>query len=486
MILNLNLSMKNNMRAFKITIALIFFLLNSAATLAATTKNNSPIARNHWSELNKKIAPALVTVLTDNSSELSAHSKESSNWQYQDIYKKYFEDDAVPAVEADSLKSLGSGFLISKEGFILTNNNLIDNVGKIKIKLAQDNKTYFDATVIGRDPVSQIALLKISDSKPLPFISMGDSNSLQVGDAVAAFGSPSGTSNNMSTGIISRLGKNFSEVNRFPVLETSISTHTGNIGGPLVSVDGAAIGLNADIKNRIGLGFHIPASFIKEITPLMQKHGKLKRGTLGVRLDHNLDKSKSGARIESVKRNSQALAAGIEAGDVITKVRDVNVISAEDLILKLREIPAGELFPLTYTHVNSGVASEKIINLSLREFDATEKSENKTDLAENKKLRSLGSLAPHNLGFYIADSSSELRRDYKVPLSTPFGPIITKVDTKSPSEKGQLRVGDVIIEVNEKPIQDAGDVLRFLVPGSNTIKAARGKEILETITLKSE
>lgn len=431
-------------------------------------------------DLNKKVAPTLITLFSEGASQ----SKDTS-WQYSDIYKKHFEDDYTFDHGLVSYKSLGTGFLISSDGYILTNNNLIENAGKISAKIFQDNKNFFEVSVIGKDPTSQLALLKIKTGSLLPHLEISDIKILNVGEPVIAFGNPSGQTNNMMPGIISRVGKKQSEVNQFPVLETNISIHSGNVGGPLVSYDGKVVGLNADIKNRIGLGFHVPSYFIKELIPLMQKNGKLKRGTLGLRLSNPI-KPQKGAYVESVKRNSQAHAAGIETGNLIIKLGDTDISSADDLIMKLRSIPAEEPVQITWLHFNGNAQIEKTMTLSLREFDgANTKNENKNESDTEKRLHSLGSQAPHDLGFYITDSSSGARRDYKVPLSTPFGPIITKITPNSPASRSFLKVGDVITEVNEKPVQDSGDVLRFLNSQSNTLKAARGKEITETISIQS-
>ena len=246
-------------------------------------------------------------------------------------------------------KSLGSGFIIDREGYIVTNNHVVENADEIKVKLA--NGKEFNAKVIGRDPKTDLALIKITGSGDLQPLKMGDSDALKVGSWVVAVGSPFGLEQTVTAGIVSAKGRTIGAGPYDNFIQTDASINPGNSGGPLINTKGEVVGINtAIVASGQGIGFAIPANMAKEVMPQLKDKGKVTRGWIGVgiqevtpELAKSFDlKDKKGALVSQVFKDGPADKAGIEQGDVILEFDGKVIAESKDLPRIVAANPVGK------------------------------------------------------------------------------------------------------------------------------------------------
>ncbi len=254
-----------------------------------------------------------------------------------------------PPQAPDSQKSLGSGFVIDRDGFILTNNHVIENAQKISVKLSDERE--FQGRVVGRDSVTDIAVIKIDAGRDLPVASLGDSDRLEVGEWVMAIGNPFGLDSTVTVGIVSGKGRHLGTGSYDSFIQTDASINPGNSGGPLVNVKGEVVGINAAIVSEgggsIGIGFATPINLVRGVLPQLKTKGKASRGWLGVAVQRvtpemagSLGLSKpTGALVASVARDGPAGRAGIKAGDVIVNFDGNEIKRSDDLPLIVARSP---------------------------------------------------------------------------------------------------------------------------------------------------
>lgn len=261
------------------------------AQLSSTPlKAGDPLPADTFIELNKLVNPAVVNISTSQMPRPNRRPPRGYPDPFFDLFQQFMGPGPFNFQQQQPLQALGTGFIIREDGLILTNNHVVDKADVIKVQLNENDKDTYDAKIIGRDSATDIALLKIESKKKLPTAQLGSSSGLQVGEWVAAFGNPYGHGHTMTKGIISALGREIDELNRFPFLQTDASINPGNSGGPLVNTQGLVIGVNTAIDARAqGIGFAIPINEVKSILPMLEKDGSIKRGFLGV-LMQDLDK----------------------------------------------------------------------------------------------------------------------------------------------------------------------------------------------------
>ena len=268
--------------------ALICFFLFSPSPHAQKLAPGAPLPHDLFIQLAQKINPAVVNISTLSLPKQQRPGRSPYRDPFFDIFESFLNPHGRPQKQRPR-QSLGTGFIIRQDGLIITNNHVINNADIINVSLSSSKETY-TAKIIGKDERTDTALIKITASKNLPFVNLGDSDHLQVGEWVAAFGNPFGHSNSMSKGIISAIGREIDQLNRFPFLQTDASINPGNSGGPLVNTAGEVIGMNTAIDARAqGIGFAIPINNIKTILTSLEKEGGVRRGYLGVTLK-NIDK----------------------------------------------------------------------------------------------------------------------------------------------------------------------------------------------------
>lgn len=348
----------------------------------------------------------------------------------------------------------GSGFIISSEGYIVTNNHVVDKADTITVKLATGKE--YKAEVIGTDPKTDVALIKIKDSGSLPVIKLGDSDKLRTGDWVIAIGNPFGLDQTVTAGIVS--GKDRRTIGAGPYddfIQTDAPINPGNSGGPLIDLQGNVVGINSMIYSQgtpgnIGIGFSIPVNLAKNILVQLKDKGKVTRGWIGVAIqgiDENIMKqfglkTKDGALVGDVTAGGPAEKAGIKRGDVIVKVDGESVKSEKDLPIKIATMRPGKTVSLTI--IRDG--SEKNVSVTLGEFPE--------DAGQMKKSASRED-TEEKIGIAVEAITPDIARELDLPDTK--GVVISQVAQGSPAEQAGLRRGDVIREINKKEIKDTKD-----------------------------
>jgi len=365
-----------------------------------------------------------------------------------------FEDSLGPGFgwnnpsEGFQQKSLGSGFIIDREGYIVTNNHVVENADEIKVKLA--NGKEFDAKVIGRDSRTDLALIKINGSSDQQPLNMGDSDTLKVGSWAVAIGSPFGLEQTVTAGIVSAKGRTIGAGPYDNFIQTDAFINPGNSGGPLINTKGEVVGINtAIIASGQGIGFAIPINMAKEVIPQLKDKGKVTRGWLGVGIQEvtpDLAKSfdlkeKKGALVSQVFRDGPAEKAGIEQGDVILEFDKKEIAESKDLPRIVASTPVGKTVTIRISR--NGKAMTKDVKVGEMEEKTVEAAKAPT----GKKL-----------GIAIQDITPDIART--LSLKDTNGALVAQVEPGSQADNAGLQRGDVIREVNKKPIKDAKDFMQ--------------------------
>lgn len=337
----------------------------------------------------------------------------------------------------------GSGFIISSDGYIITNTHVINKADKITVRLADKRK--FKASVIGVDKLSDIALLKI-EAKELPSVSLGNSDQLEVGEWVVAIGTPFGLDFTATQGIISALSRSLPSETYVPFIQTDAAVNPGSSGGPLFNLEGQVIGVNSQIYSRsggyMGVSFAIPINIVKNVTQQLKSNGKVSRGWLGVgiqNVDENLAQSfdikkAEGSLIASVAAESPAQKAGLQVGDVITRFDNKAVRSAQDLPLLVGNTPIGKSVAVLIVRAGT----ERTLNVTISKLGG---ENNEPVIASTDK---------GSLGVAVSALTKEEKTKRKIKTN---GVKVEKVLANSPAENAGLLTGDIIISVNGKNIE---------------------------------
>ncbi|HNT43145.1 MAG TPA: DegQ family serine endoprotease [Syntrophorhabdaceae bacterium] len=343
-------------------------------------------------------------------------------------------------------RSLGSGFIIDKEGYILTNNHVVEKATTIKVKLS-DEKEY-DARIIGRDPKTDIALIKVDVRQSLPVAVLGDSEVLQVGDWVLAIGNPFGLEHTVTAGIVSAKGRIIGAGPYDQFIQTDASINPGNSGGPLLNLKGEVVGINtAIVSGGQGIGFAIPINVAKDMLSQLKSKGKVARGWLGVviqRMTPEIAKSfglkeSEGALVADVMDQSPADKAGIRRGDVIISYNG-------------KKIKDNETLPRLVAATEIGTKAKIIL---VRDNKQMEVSVTIGELQEEGLRASKKTEIEKDLGLVVQDITAEIAKHLN--LKDRKGVIVTDVIPGSPAQEADIRSGDVIREIGRKPVRSVAE-----------------------------
>ncbi|MGX5913163.1 Do family serine endopeptidase [Aliidiomarina sp. Khilg15.8] len=421
-------------------------LLSLAAGLFLTLAGGQVQAQIPFSQTGEEkptLAPMLEEV-TPAVVNISVQGKRVTRQRMPEAFRFFFGPNA-PREETreQPFQGLGSGVIIDAEaGYVVTNNHVINDATEITVTLKDGRQ--FDATVLGRDVQSDIALLKVANPSGLQDINIGDSDAMRVGDFVVAIGNPFGLGQTVTSGIVSALGRGgFAASDRLEnFIQTDAAINSGNSGGALVDLNGNLIGINTAIIGRggnIGIGFAIPANMMRNLIDQIIEHGEVRRGVLGVRggnltqeLANALEIDRTqGAWVSAVEADSAAEKAGIEAGDVIIRMNGREVTSFAELAAKVGSLGAGRTVTL-------GLLRDG------RELDV------KVELLERDTEVTAAIMHPALQGAQLSSADSEQ------------GVRITSVETASPAEQIGLQAGDLVIAVNRQPVASVGDFRRLI------------------------
>lgn len=397
--------------------------------------------------LTKQLKPAVVNISTSLRNQSTPSSDQQPSLTHRDFFEEFFKNFLQEYnAPNDPKKSLGSGFIISDDGYILTNDHVVDNADEIKVQIAGGR--VFSATVQGIDPKLDLALLKIESDEKLPTVTLGNSDELEIGEWVMAIGNPFGLQQTVTVGIVSAKGRVLGAGPYDNFIQTDASINPGNSGGPLFNTRGEVVGINAAIVSGAqGLGFAIPINAAKNILPQLKATGHVTRGWLGVTIQKvSKDLADSfglettmGALISSIAENSPAQQAGLKRGDIILTLNEHKIETINDLPRLVADIAIGDT-------ANIGVYREgKILNImvTIGQLNAEEKI----------------ATAPINdnpLGITTMDLSDEIKR--RLNIQAEQGVVITSVIAGGVAEKAKLLPGDVVVEYNNQQISNQTDL----------------------------
>ena len=450
--------MKNQIHTPKIVfwIAAVFLMTAINAGMVSAATNNTLMVPMNISELANKVRPAVVNIRTvktvSDGGRVFRHFYGNPFGDRDNPFKDFFPQMPDNSPHDFKQQSLGSGFIISKEGYIVTNNHVIDGADQIKVRLA--NEKEFDAEVIGRDPNTDLALIRIAPSKDLVSLELGNSDQLQVGDWVVAIGSPFGLEQTVTAGIVSAKGRVIGAGPYDDFIQTDASINPGNSGGPLLDMDGRVVGINtAIIASGQGIGFAIPANMAMEVVSQLEKTGEVTRGWLGVGIQDLTDELKdyynikqdSGVLISQVYEGDPADKGGIKVGDVVIAVDDKPVKSSRELSAEIAGLPVGKKTEITL--IRDGKKKTVDVTLGKRADDA--------------QLASTGKKNEGGLGleFRALDPDMAKRFGYE---TDDKGVLVTDVASGSKADEAGIRQGDLIIEINREPVTSIGDFQKRL------------------------
>ncbi len=423
-----------------------------ARAVGPNLKLGPPLARNAFSVLAEAINPSVVNIFT----ETQPRFQNSGSDPVQQLLEQLFgglPGDGRPGFQMPKsapMKSLGSGFIIRKDGLILTNAHVVAKSDTIKVKLNQSDEEYI-ARVIGTDKKTDVALIKIDTQKPLVAAYLGSSSSLKTGDWVAAFGNPYGHTHSMTKGIVSAIGRNLDGLNIFPFIQTDASINPGNSGGPMVDLEGLVVGINTAIDGRAqGIGFAIPIDDVKKLLPQLEKNGKVDRGYLGVYMTElnediakslGLSKKQKGVLVSKVDPESPAHRAGVKAHDVITDFDGRKIKKPSELSSAVASRPSGTQSKMTV------LRNGRTKNLSVR-MGSLDQLVSRPNYGGRQKQKSTTSSLYKKWGFEVSETTG---------TSGQTEMIITEIKTKGPVYN-QLMLGDIILDINKKQMSSLKQV----------------------------
>jgi serine protease Do len=462
-----------------------------AGTTATPLTVPDPIpASNTFAGIVNKVEPAVVNIATTQVLERRQNRKRRAqpydqDDPMQDFFDRFFDGRGDQQPQAD--RSLGSGVIVDKHGYILTNNHVIEQATKIQVQLNGD-ATRYTAKVVGTDEDTDLAVIKIDANKELPVAKLGNSDGVQVGDWVLAIGSPFGLQATVTAGIISAkdrggIGQQFQ---RF--LQTDAAINPGNSGGPLVDLSGQVIGINTAIitgsRGYEGVGFALPSTTAIRVYDQIIKQGRVTRGSIGVSFQEEISTNpitlKSlgapyGVVIESVQAGSPAEKAGLKGGDVITSVNGRPVKTGNDLVNPIADAPIGSKVKLTYFRDRSQKEATATVEDRTRVFPTT----------AGRMGDQPGEAAPTEFGLHVEELTPD--RGKRVGVEGQKGVIVTEVEPASFAEDLGFGRGDVVTEINRAPINSVDDYRKAvsnLKPGDDiTFKVLRRQDSDRMLTL---
>jgi serine protease Do len=428
--------------------------LMASVTLAAPQAVDARGAPESFADLAEKLLPAVVNIAsTANVTEQSL----TGDPQLDEFFKEFFERSQPEGPVQET--SLGSGFLIDPDGYIVTNNHVIQGATEVTVRL-QDG-TELSAEVIGSDDKTDLALIKVEASAPLAYVSWGDSDAVRIGDWVVAIGNPFGLGGTVTAGIVSARQRDINAGPYDDFIQTDAAINRGNSGGPMFDMDGGVIGVNTAIFSpsggSIGIGFAIPSNQARVVIDQLREFGYTRRGWIGVRIqsvDEELAEGRGldapvGALVANVSPGGPAEVAGIVAGDVILTFDGKSVHDMRALPKLVAETPIGKTVEVVVWRDRA----EQTLNLEVGELDEEEAA-----AAEQPEPPTMPEQAEVPLiGLSVASLTPEIRQAFEIGEEVT-GVVITEVDANSSAAEKGLQPGDVIRDVDQKPVASPADV----------------------------
>ncbi|MGM4908663.1 DegQ family serine endoprotease [Rhizobium sp. 768_B6_N1_8] len=443
--------------------SLPFAISSSSAALAAPAETGGILASNgSFASIVDADKPAVVTITTT----MKATDASADSSPMDEQFRQFFEQQGIPLPHQapqqqqpqQHAMALGSGFVISPDGVIVTNNHVIDNA--IDIKVTLDDGTELPAKLLGADAKSDLAVLKVQAPHPLATVAWGDSDKLKLGDQILAIGNPFGIGTTVTAGIVSARGRDLHSGPYDDFIQIDAPINHGNSGGPLVDRDGNVVGINTAIYSpnggSVGVGFAIPSSEAKTIVTKLQKDGSIDHGYLGLQIQPvtqdvadavGLSKAE-GALVAAVTNGTPAAHAGIKTGDIVTAVGSENVKTPKDLSRLVADLSPGAKETLAVWRDGKTVDLNVTVggNEDTQKQAAVESSDDQGQAAGQPSL-----------GIGLADLTPDVRQQLNLPHSVA-GAVVANVNPDKSAAAAGIQPGDVIVSVNDKPVHDARDV----------------------------
>jgi len=438
-----------------------------------------------FTSLVTQVKPAVVSITNKLQPTQAALEGGEQNQQMQQLPFPF--NQMIPnAPQRHAVEARGSGFLISADGVIVTNNHVVKGARTLSVTL--DDGTVLPAKVLGTDPRTDIAVLKIDAGHPLPFIQLGNSRDVKPGEWVVAMGNPFGLSSTVTAGIVSAVSRDIGAGPYDQFIQIDAPINQGNSGGPLFTQDGKVIGMNTAILSptggSVGIGFAIPSDMIRTVSAELQKDGKVVRGYVGVEAQQITNataqamhlKENSGALLAGVQPDSPAAEAGLQPGDVIQAVNGTKISNPKELAMNVANIQPGDQAHLTVLHDGQ----TKDVNVKVGSLPNEQTASN--DGQQHSEHRA-------QIGLALAPLSPDMRDQLDVPDGTK-GAVVQGVQPGSPAEAAGLQPGDVIVGVGTHPVAspaEAAKAMRTALNGSDHALALRvirnGQPVFVGVTL---
>lgn len=435
-----------------------------------------------FADLAAKLKPSVVNISTEKTVKpqrpyFRGPDTQEGNDPFEEFFRRFFRD--APQTPYKS-SSLGSGFIISADGYILTNGHVVEGADEIRVKLSDGRE--FAGKVRGLDDKLDLALVKIDAGDSLPVAKLGDSDGIKVGEWVMAIGNPFGLEQTVTVGIVSAKGRVINAGPYDDFIQTDASINPGNSGGPLFNVQGEVVGINtAIVAGGQGIGFAIPVNMAKQIIPQLRDAGRVTRGWLGVTvqaLDKELADSfgldnTHGALVNEVVKGSPAEQAGLQRGDVILTFDGHQIVELNDLPRIVAATPVDKTVKVTIFRNGK----ERTVKVKVGRLD---EGQQQADSGGDREMSGA-------LGFTVVNLTPDLMERYGIEIQE--GILVTAIDAEGPAADANLRVGDLIIEADGKAVKSvsefeqvvgskpSGKIMRLLVQRQTTL-------LYTTVTLK--
>ena len=439
-----------------------------------------------FTDLVTQVKPAVVSITNKLSATPAAFEDEQQGGQAPQLpfpFNQMIPNG--PQQHEHAVEARGSGFIVSADGLVVTNNHVVKGSRTLSVTL--DDGTVLPAKVVGTDPRTDIAVLKINAVRPLPFIQLGNSRDVKPGEWVVAMGNPFGLGGSVTAGIVSAVSRDIGSGPYDQFIQVDAPINQGNSGGPLFTQDGKVIGMNTAILSpsggSVGIGFAIPSDMIRTVTAQLEKTGHVTRGYIGVEAQQITASTakamhlteNGGALLAGVQSDSPAAGAGLQPGDVIQAVNGARIANPKELAMSIAGIQPGDQAHLTVLH--DGQSKE--VNVKVGQLPGEQTASNDNQGGEHRA----------QIGLALAPLSPDLRGQLDVPHGTS-GAVVQGVQPGSPAEAAGLQPGDLIVGVGTQSVSspaEAAKAMRTALGGSDHALALRvirnGQPVFVGVTL---
>ena len=455
-------------------LVILTLLTLSVAASAQEGRSSLQALQDAFVQVAQSVRPAVVNIATTQRPKVQEGRRTPQvppqfRGPFRDFFGEEFFERFFGEPAQRERRSLGSGVIVDTRGHILTNNHVIEQADQIEVRLSDKRK--FTAKVIGKDPKSDLAVIKIDAPDDLPVATLGDSSRIRIGEWAIAIGNPFGLNQTVTVGVISAVGRSDVGITMYEdFIQTDASINPGNSGGPLLNLNGEVIGINtAIVATGQGIGFAIPINMVREIKDRLIAQGKVVRGWLGVGIQELTEelatqfgvKPEEGVLVGNVMKGSPAERGGVKPGDIVQEFNGVRITNVHQLQREVAQSPIGSQVWLKVLREKQDLTLTIVLGEQPTELAATEPGSAPIEATER-------------FGMTVQDLTPELRSQLR--LSNVDGIMVSSVDESGPAALAGIRPGDVITEANRESVKNTRDFARILGQmqrGSNLLLLVR-------------